>query len=121
MDGIMGRRNRIEVSAISGVLWYLLKRREELMEYLKITSIPIDNDACERGLRPLVNGRKTFLFFQNLMGAWLASMRYSFFDTCSINHLKHQLDVCIDQYQDHTGRLPYLLLQNFDKSYLKLV
>lgn len=46
--------------------------------------------ACERGFKPLVKGRKTSLFFQNLMGAWRASMMYSFFETCAMNHLNPQ-------------------------------
>lgn len=68
-------------SAISGAQGYLQKRRKELMAYLKIPMIPIDNNACERGLKPLVKGRKKSLFFQNLMGAWGASMMYGFFET----------------------------------------
>lgn len=77
-------------SAISGALGYLLKRRKELMAYLKIPMMPIYNNACERWFNPLVKGRKTTLFFQNHMGAWRASMTYSFFETCSMNHLNPQ-------------------------------
>lgn len=50
-------------SAISGALGYLLKRRKELMAYLKILMMPIDNSACERGFKPFVKCNKTSLFF----------------------------------------------------------
>ena len=111
-------------SAISGALDYLLKRRKELMAYLKIPMMPIDNNACERGFKPLVKGRKTSLFFQNLMGAWRASMMYSFFETCSMNHLNPQqwLTYVLDHIKTTPeAQLPNLLPQNFDKDLLKLV
>ena len=111
-------------SAISGALDYLLKRRKELMAYLKIPMMPIDNNACERGFKPLVKGRKTSLFFQNLMGAWRASMMYSFFGTCSMNNLNPQqwLTYVLDHIKTTPEeRLPNLLPQNFDKDLLKLV
>lgn len=111
-------------SAISGAFGYLLKRRKELMAYLKIPMMPIDNNACERGFKPLVKGRKTSLFFQNLMGAWRASMMYSFFETCAMNHLNPQqwLTYVLNNIKTTPAdRLPNLLPQNFDKSLLKLV
>lgn len=75
------------------------------MVYLKILMVPIDNNACERGFKPLVKGRKTSLFFQNLMGAWRASMMYSFFETCAIESPESSavVDVCAEQHQDHAG------------------
>lgn len=111
-------------SAISGALGYLLKRRKELMAYLKNQMMPVDNNACERGFKPLVKGRKTSLFFQNLMGAWRASMMYSFFETCAMNHLNPQqwLTYVLNNIKTTPeDRLPNLLPQNFDKSLLKLV
>ena len=111
-------------SAISGALGYLLKRRKELMAYLKIPMMPIDNNACERGFKPLVKGRKTSLFFQNLMGAWRASMMYGFFETCAMNHLNPQqwLTYVLNNIKTTPeDQLPNLLSQNFDKSLLKLV
>lgn len=111
-------------SAISGALGYLLKRRKELMAYLKIPMMPIDNNACERGFKPLVKGRKTSLFFQNLMGAWRASKMYSFFETCAMNHLNPQqwLTYVLNNIKTTPAdQLPNLLPQNFDNSLLKLV
>lgn len=111
-------------SAISGALGYLLKRRKGLMAYLKIPMMPIDNNACERGFKPLVKGRKTSLFFQNLMGAWRASKMYSFFETCAMNHLNPQqwlTHVLNNIKTTPADQLPNLLPQNFDKSLLKLV
>ena len=111
-------------SAISGALGYLLKRRKELMAYLKISMMPIDNNACERGFKPLVKGRKTSLFFQNLMGAWRASMMYSFFETCAMNHLNPQqwLTYVLNNIKTTLeDQLSNLLPQNFDKRLLELV
>lgn len=102
----------------------MLKWRKELMAYLKIPMMPINNNACERGFKPLVNGRKTFLFFQNLMGAWRASMMYSFFETCAMNHLNPQqwLTYVLNNIKTTPAdQLTNLLPQNFDKSLLKLV
>lgn len=49
--------------AISGLLNYLMKRINGLMVYMKILMMPIDNSACERGLKLFVKGSKTSLFF----------------------------------------------------------
>ena len=94
------------------------------MAYLKNPMMPIDNNACERGFKPLVKGWKTSLFFQNLMGAWRASMMYSFFETCAMNHLNPQqwLTYVLNNIKTTPeDQLPNLLPQNFDKSLLKLV
>ena len=75
-------------------------------------------------LEAIVKGRKTSLFFQNLMGAWRASMRYGFFETCSMNHLNPQqwLTYVLNNIEiTPADQLPNLLPQNFDKRLLKLV
>ena len=100
------------------------KRKKDIRMDLKIPIMPIDNNACERGFKPLVKGRKTSLFFQNLMGAWRASMMYSFFETCAMNHLNPQqwLTYVLNNIKTTPeDQLPNLLPQNFDKSLLKLV
>lgn len=75
-------------------------------------------------LEAIVKGRKTSLFFQNLMGAWCASMMYGFFETCSMNHLNPQkwLTYVLNNIKTTPAdQLPNLLPQNFDKRLLKLV
>lgn len=108
-------------SAMYGALNYLLTHRKSLMAYLNFPLMPIDNNECERGFKPLVKGRKTSYFFQNLHSAWRGSMMYSFFGSCAMNDINPQkwltyvLEHILTTPED---QLINLLPQHFDKSLL---
>jgi len=50
------------VSAIN----YMLKRRETLSRFLDDGSLPLDNNRCERAIRPMVTGHSNWLFAGSL-------------------------------------------------------
>ena len=41
---------------------YILNRRDELSCFLSDGAVPLDNNICERAIRPVVMGRKAWLF-----------------------------------------------------------
>ena len=50
-----------ENSALSKAVGYMLKRRETLSRFLGDGSLPLDNNRCERAIRPVVMGRSNWL------------------------------------------------------------
>ena len=57
---------------------YALKRWKSMALYLERGDLEIDNNACERSIRPAVIGRKNYLFLGNVKaGGQRASVFYS--------------------------------------------
>jgi hypothetical protein len=54
-------------SLLSKAINYALSRRWQLSRFLKDGALPLDNNACERAIRPVVMGRKSWLFAGSLM------------------------------------------------------
>ena len=52
-----------------------------------LASAPIDNNACERAIRPFAIGRKNWLFMGNVQGARPAAVIYSLIETCKANNI----------------------------------
>ncbi|HAD5970220.1 TPA_asm: IS66 family transposase, partial [Salmonella enterica subsp. enterica serovar Typhimurium] len=46
----------------SRALNYALARRVQLSRFLEDGALPLDNNTCERAIRPVVLGRKSWLF-----------------------------------------------------------
>lgn len=51
-----------ESSALSKAIAYALKRRITLSRFLGDGALPLDNNRCERAIRPVVMGRSNWLF-----------------------------------------------------------
>ncbi len=49
-------------SALAGAIRYALSRWKELSHYLADGRLEMSNNAAERAMRPLVLGRKNYLF-----------------------------------------------------------
>jgi transposase len=60
--------------------------------------LDIDNNACERDMKPFAVGRKNWLFAGNELGAKAAAVIFSLIETCEANglepeaYLKHTLE-----------------------------
>ena len=51
-----------ESSALGKAITYALKRRVALSRFLEDGALPLDNNRCERAIRPVVMGRSNWLF-----------------------------------------------------------
>ncbi len=72
-------------SDIAGAIRYALSRWEALTRYLDDGSLAIDNNAVERAIRPLVLGRKNWLFAGSDTGGERAAAIYSLVETAKLN------------------------------------
>ena len=66
---------------------YVLKQWKPLTAFLDDGSLDIDNNACERAIRPFAIGRKNWLFMGNPRGAKASAAIYSLIETCKLNDI----------------------------------
>ena len=69
---------------IAMAIKYLHNQREELRRYLEDGRIPIDNNACERAIRPIAVGRRNWLFTGSPRGGRAAAVAYTLIESCRI-------------------------------------
>ena len=67
---------------------YILNRRDELGCFLGGGAVPLDNNICERAIRPVVMGRKAWLFAGSLMTGNRAAQIMSLLETAKRNGLE---------------------------------
>ena len=78
-------KNEIKLSAkLQQALTYMTKHWEELMAYTKIGSVLIDNNCCERAVRPFTNLRKNFGGFSSEQGARVTAAFLTFVEACKL-------------------------------------
>ena len=64
---------------------YSLNQREYLERFLSSGTIPIDNGACERRIRPLAVGRNNWMFCTSTSGAEATAIMYTLVETAKMN------------------------------------
>ena len=64
---------------------YTLNHWRALRNYCRDGILQIDNNTAERAIKPLVIGRKNWLFAGNHEGAKRAAVLYSIIETCKLN------------------------------------
>lgn len=71
-------------SKLKQALTYMFKHWEELIAYVMIGSVLIDNNCCERAVRPFTNLRKNFGGFSSERGARVTATYLTFVETCKL-------------------------------------
>jgi transposase len=74
-------------SALGRALAYLDAQWPRLVRYTDDGRIPIDNNACERAIRPFVTGRKNWLFADTPAGATASANLYTLVESAKANNL----------------------------------
>lgn len=75
-------------SLIGKALNYLNNQWEHLIRYCEDGRLEIDNNACERAIRPFTTGRKNWLFSSSVAGAKASANLYSLVETAKANGLE---------------------------------
>jgi transposase len=77
-------------SSLAGAIRYALTRWKALCRYLTDGRLEMSNNAAERAMRPLVLGRKNYLFCGSDAGGQRAACVYTIIETCRMNGINPQ-------------------------------
>lgn len=64
---------------------YALKRMKKARLYLSDGRLELDNNICERSIRPIALGRKNYLFMGSKAGGEAAAIAYTLIETAKMN------------------------------------
>ena len=79
----LGWRDNFSLSGkMADAIKYLRNSRRALTTYLTNGDTPIDNNACERSIRPIAVGRRNWLFAGSLNGGRAAATIYTLIESC---------------------------------------
>ena len=78
-------------SKLVQALNYMLNHWKELVGYANLGNVQIDNNSCERAVRPFTNLRKSIGGFSSAAGARIAATYLTFIETCKLK-MKPPLD-----------------------------
>jgi len=82
-----GRRLRNKYSdagKLAEAIRYMLNQRKPLRRFLEHGLVPLDNNACERSIRPIAVGRRNWLFAGSVKGGEAAATFYTLVESCRL-------------------------------------
>ena len=68
--------------AMASAIGYVRRQHRPLRRFLEDGRIPIDNNACERAIRPIAIGRRNWLFAGSVRGGRAAAVVYTLIECC---------------------------------------
>lgn len=82
---------------------YALTRMPKARGYLENGNLELDNNICERSIRPIALGRKNYLFMGSIGGGKAAAIAYTLFETAKMNNVDPQawLSWVLTRIADH--------------------
>ena len=72
-------------STLAAAIRYALGRMPRARAYLENGKLELDNNICERSIRPVTLGRKNYLFMGSKGGGDAAAIAYTLVETCRMN------------------------------------
>ena len=97
---------------------YLVSREKHFCNFLNHADLRIDNNPCERNMRPIAIGRKNWMFVGSVNGGEAAATINSLIQTCrnlNINPQEYLEDVLHRINNTPEQELSTLLPQNWTK------
>lgn len=94
-------------SPLGQAIGYYLNHWQALNNYLRAGYLDIDNNLAERLIKPVVIGRKNYLFAGSHQGAENAAVIYSLIQTCKLLGIN-----AFDYLKDVLEKLPTTLMKN---------
>jgi len=80
-----GLRSVLPKSPTAGAIGYALGHWQALTRYVESGILDIDNNACERAMRPVAIGRRNWLFVGSQRGGNAAATILSLIETCKLH------------------------------------
>jgi len=105
-------------STLAAAIRYALGRMPKARAYLDDGTLELDNNICERSIRPVTLGRKNCLFMGSKGGGDAAAVAYTLIETCRMNKVDPEawLTWVLARVADHKmTRLDELMPWNWTK------
>ena len=83
-----GEKTSAPGGALHGAITYALKRWAALTTYLDDGRVPVDNNRCEQMMRPVAQGRRSWLFAGSLRGGERMAELLTLLHTARLNGLE---------------------------------
>jgi transposase len=81
----INQKETLPKSPVGKAIAYMLNHWRALNNYRSNGTLKIDNNTAERAIKPLVIGRKNWMFAGSHDGAKNAAILYSLIETCKLN------------------------------------
>ena len=97
---------------------YVRNQHSALRAFLDDGRIPIDNNACERAIRPIAIGRRNWLFAGSMRGGRAAAVVFSLAESCrqaGVDPVDYFADVLVRVSTHPARRVADLLPENWAK------
>jgi len=109
-----------EAGLMGKALAYVRNQRAALRQFLYEGLAPIDNNACERSIRPIAIGRNNWLFAGSMRGGRAAAVLYTLIESCKlvgVDVLGYLADVLVRVATHPASRIDELLPANWAKHF----
>lgn len=103
-------------SSLGKAIGYALNNWSTLDSFLEDGRLEIDNNRSERGIKPIVIGRKNYMFMGGPRGGEAAAIFYTLIETCKANKVDpyHYLADVLERLPTHPNKkIQELLPQNW--------
>lgn len=117
------KRRSIAKTPMAQAICYALNHWRALNNYLREGYLDIDNNAAERVIKPVVLGRKNYLFAGSHDGAESAAVIYSIIETCKlqgVNTYDYVRDILTRLPSQKINKLEELLPGNWKNAYIPI-
>lgn len=105
-----------DAGVMAKAIAYLRNQHRALRTFLEDGRIPIDNNSCERSIRPIAIGRRNWLFAGSMRGGRAAAVVFSLAESCrlaGVDPLDYFADVLVRVGTHSNSRLDDLLPENW--------
>jgi hypothetical protein len=105
-----------DAGLMAKAIGYIRGQHRPLRQFLEDGRIPIDNNACERSIRPIAIGRRNWLFAGSMRGGRAAAVIYTLIECCrlaEVDMVSYLADVLVRVVTHPASRVDELLPANW--------
>ena len=105
-----------EAGLLGKAIVYIRNQRRPLRRFLDDGIIPLDNNACERAIRPIAIGRRNWLFTGSMRGGRAAAVIYTLIECCrraKVDMVSYLAEVLVRVATHPASRVEELLPANW--------
>jgi transposase len=111
-----------DAGVMAKAIGYLRNQHRTLRRFLEDGRIPIDNNACERAIRPIAIGRRNWLSAGSLRGGRAAATVFSLVESCrqvGVDPVDYFADVLVRVSSHPASKVAELLPENWARLFGK--